>query len=405
MGDKGATRGFITTIAQGLPGKWFLVVSTASLSSGAISPSFLSWNEFQEWWWPQQHQIVAVGYGCNVWRAAYASHVFALQTCNFFSSFDAASKYIVRQSEQGLRVTALAQGAGQWFVVMSKGGAMPALSQGLVCSTSLADFIRTFQRGFEEHDRVPTCLVYGDGRWVGVWSAVREGVVAGAGTSGGSSSVSSGGSSLTSLHHNSSSSTSSGSSITSVFGSMGFGSGSASTSSGNSGNGHVHGSSITPTPHVVTSSNTSSSSSSSGGGGGGSGVGGSAGQQSRALKFVVVKQSSDNALVLNALEDSYSILAVASSPTATLVALIKPALYRSQVAYHCDGSGSSNGWIVNNISDRTPCWYSQLTLDSPAHRQEFALHRTVLASSSAALFRRPTPPAPSAQTPSLGTVE
>ncbi|CAI5483520.1 unnamed protein product [Closterium sp. Yama58-4] len=270
MGDKGATRGFITTIAQGLPGKWFLVVSTASLSSGAISPSFLSWNEFQEWWWPQQHQIVAVGYGCNVWRAAYASHVFALQTCNFFPSFDAASKYIVRQSEQGLRVTALAAGAGQWFVVMSKGGAMPALSQGLVCSTSLADFIRTFQR-------------------------------------------------------------------------------------------------------------------------------------SRSLKFVVVRQSSDNALVLNALEDSYSILAVASSPTATLVALIKPALYRSQVAYHCDGSGSSNGWIVNNISDRTPCWYSQLTLDSPAHRQEFALQRTVLASSSAALFRRPTPPTPSAQTPALGT--
>ena len=43
----------------------------------------------------------------------------------------------------------------------------------------------------------------------------------------------------------------------------------------------------------------------------------------RTLKFIILQRSSQTCVVLNALEDGYSILSVASSPAYTLVALIK----------------------------------------------------------------------------------
>ena len=96
-------------------------------------------------------------------------------------------------------------------------------------------------QAFQDFDRIPTSMSYGEGQWVAVWSCLRD----------------------------------------------------------------MPG--ITP---ILTGSLSSS--------------GGGAGKEApRTLKFVILQRSSQSCVVLNALEDGYSILSVASSPSYTLVALIK----------------------------------------------------------------------------------
>ena len=89
---------------------------------------------------------MAVGYSCNVWRAAYAKELFALQTCSFFSSLITARGYIQNQQTLGLRVSSLAHGNGHWFVVMSKGGVMPTSLQGIETSPNVSDFVLSLQQ-------------------------------------------------------------------------------------------------------------------------------------------------------------------------------------------------------------------------------------------------------------------